>query len=228
MTAPSPTASLLVVRHGQSLWNAMARWQGSADIALSDLGRSQAATAARLLGAAGHGFTAIGSSALLRAAETAEIIADHLSLDGPSIDDRWREAHAGEWQGLTPDEIRDEWPGYLERNLRPPGFEPVESVVDRTIDAALVALRAAVGGPPALVVSHSGVIRTLRRHLGAESDRVPNLGGTWLHLVDDAVWVGDVFDPRAAPPSSGFSEDPGDESPGERLDRRSSGGAAGQ
>ena len=228
MTAPSPSASLLVVRHGQSLWNAMARWQGSADIALSDLGRSQAATAARLLGAAGHGFTAIGSSALLRAVEKAEIIADHLSLDGPSIDDRWREAHAGEWQGLTPDEIRDEWPGYLERNLRPPGFEPVESVVDRTMDAALVALRAAVGGPPALVVSHSGVIRTLRRHLGAESDRVPNLGGTWLHLVDDAVWVGDVFDPRAAPPSSGFSEDPGDESPGERLDRRSSGGAAGQ
>lgn len=233
MAHPTPTASLLVVRHGQSLWNAMARWQGSADIELSELGRSQAATAARLLGASGHGFAAVGSSALLRAAETATIIASHLGLDSPAIDDRWREAHAGEWQGLTPDEIRDEWPGYLERNLRPPGFEPVESVVGRTMEAALDVLRSAVGGPPALVVSHSGVIRTVRRHLGAESDRVPNLGGTWLHLVEDSVWVGDVFDPHAAPRSSGFSEDPGDEAPADRVDRHQSarhgyGGAAGQ
>ena len=228
MSVPTPTASLLLVRHGQSLWNAKARWQGTADIALSDLGRSQAATAARLLGDTGHGFTAVGSSALARASETAEIIAAHLGVDGPVIDDRWREAHAGEWQGLTPDEIRDEWPGYLERNLRPPGFEPVESVVERTMAAALDVLCTAVGGPPGLVVSHSGVIRTLRRHLGAESDRVPNLGGTWLHLVDDTVWVGDVFDPRTAPPSSGFSEDPGDAAPGSTVDHRSFGGAAGQ
>jgi broad specificity phosphatase PhoE len=228
MPTPSPTASLLVVRHGQSRWNAMARWQGSADIELSDLGRSQATTAARLLGDAGHRFTAVGSSALLRASETAEIIAAHLGIGGPVIDDRWREAHAGEWQGLTPAEIRDEWPGYLERNLRPPGFEPVESVVERTMSAALDALRAAVGGSPGLVVSHSGVIRTLRRHLGAASDRVPNLGGTWLHLVDDTVWVGDVFDPQAAPPASGFSEDPGDEAPGSTVAHRSFGGAAGQ
>jgi len=198
----------------------MAKWQGSADIELSDRGRSQAAKAAQVLAAGPTQFGAVWTSALVRAAETAAIIARELRLDEPSVDTRWREAHAGEWQGMTPDEIRDEWPGYLERNLRPPGFEPVDEVVNRVLDAARHLLVAHVDRPPALVVSHSGVIRTIRRHLGADGDRVPNLGGTWLHLVDDEVWVGDVFDPHAAPASNGFAEDPGDEAPSHRVDHR--------
>ena len=127
------------------------------------------------------------------------------------IDNRWREAHAGEWQGLTPDEIRRDWPGYLDDHRRPPGFEPVEQVVARTTETALELLRAAIGSAPTLVVSHSGVIRALRRHQGLPADRVPNLGGTWIHLVNGEVSVGDDFDPHAAPESSGFDEDAGDE-----------------
>lgn len=214
---PTPDASLLVVRHGQSLWNAAAKWQGSADIELSDLGRSQARRAGTVLLESTVTFSSIWSSALVRAAETASIIASVLGMPEPTVDHRWREAHAGEWQGMTPAEIRDEWPGYLERNLRPPGFEPVDDVVDRVLAAARDLLKASIGGSPALVVSHSGVIRTVRRHLGADGDRVPNLGGTWLHLVDGEVWVGDVFDPHAAPASSGFAEDPGDEAPAHRV-----------
>ena len=213
-------SSLLVVRHGQSLWNAAAKWQGSADIELSDRGRAQAAKAGRVLAAGATSFAVVWTSALMRASETASIIAKELRLPEPLVDHRWREAHAGEWQGMTPDEIRDEWPGYLERNLRPPGFEPADEVVERVLAAAHELLTTTAGGQPALVVSHSGVIRTIRRHLGADGDRVPNLGGTWLHLVDDEVWVGDVFDPHAAPASSGFAEDPGDESAGRRVDHR--------
>lgn len=215
-----PDSSLLVVRHGQSLWNAQAKWQGSADIELSDRGRAQAAKAGAVLADGGVAFSAVWTSTLMRASETASIIAGVLGLPHPDSDHRWREAHAGEWQGMTPQEIRDEWPGYLERNLRPPGFEPVDEVIERVLDAARDLLVATAGGPPALVVSHSGVIRTVKRHLGADGDRVPNLGGTWLHLVGDEVWVGDLFDPHAAPASSGFAEDPGDEAPDHRVDHR--------
>ncbi|MGA0837093.1 MAG: histidine phosphatase family protein [Ilumatobacteraceae bacterium] len=204
-------ASLLVLRHGQSLWNARAKWQGSADIDLSDLGRDQARRAAIALVDADIRFGAVVSSQLSRAAETARIIAAHLDLDTPRIDDRWREAHAGEWQGLTPDEIRRDWPGYLDDHRRPPSFEPVEQVVARATETALELLRAAIGSAPTLVVSHSGVIRALRRHQGLPADRVPNLGGTWIHLVNGEVSVGDDFDPHAAPESSGFDEDAGDE-----------------
>ena len=151
----SSEASLLVLRHGQSLWNARAKWQGSADIDLSDLGREQARRAAIALIDADLRFAGVVSSQLSRAAETARIIAAHLDLDAPFIDDRWREAHAGEWQGLTPDEIRRDWPGFLEEHRRPPGFEPVEGVVQRTSETALELLRSAAGGPPVLVVSHS-------------------------------------------------------------------------
>ncbi len=216
----APDSSLLVVRHGQSQWNALAKWQGSADIELSDLGRSQAERAGVVLSQGGVRFGAVWTSTLMRASETASIIAQVLKLPEPAVDHRWREAHAGEWQGMTPAEIRDEWPGYLERNLRPPGFEPVNEVIDRVLDAARDLLVAAKGGPPTLVVSHSGVIRTVKRHLGSDGDRVANLGGTWLHLVGDEVWVGDSFDPHAAPASSGFAEDPGDESPANRIDHR--------
>ncbi|MBK5332301.1 MAG: histidine phosphatase family protein, partial [Ilumatobacteraceae bacterium] len=58
---------LLVVRHGQSEWNAIGRWQGHADPALSELGKRQAAVAAGSIGA----VDGIISSDLLRASETA-------------------------------------------------------------------------------------------------------------------------------------------------------------
>jgi len=211
-TGSDITSSVLLVRHGQSLWNARARWQGTADIALSARGRRQAQAAADYLAALNTTFAAVYTSDLKRAAETGRIIADHLGLSPAHVDHRWREAHAGEWQGLTPDEIKRDWPGYLENNRRPPGFEPAEIVVERTLAAADDLLGRHVGGPPPLVATHSGVIRAIRRHLGGHGDRVPNLGGLWLLRRDGDIVLGDDFDPGAAPPSSGFAEDPGAES----------------
>ena len=205
----TPVPSLLVVRHGQSLWNAVAKWQGLADIDLTDLGRRQAKVAAHALSESPHTFGHVMSSTLKRAAETAAIIATHLELATPSTDSRWREADAGPWQGLTPDEIRAQWPGFLERNRRPEGFEPYEEVLERVLAASAEVLGHIEPSSPTIVVSHSGVIRTLQRHFTGGGDRTPNLGGVWLHLVHDTVRLGHVFDPKAAPPSSGFSEDPG-------------------
>ena len=67
---------ILLVRHGQSEWNAEGRWQGQADIDLSDLGRRQARAAAKNLGS----FSVIASSTLSRAAETAYILSNELGI----------------------------------------------------------------------------------------------------------------------------------------------------
>ena len=118
--APSPEARLLVVRHGQSEWNAVGRWQGRADPPLTMEGRRQAAAAARALGT----FDGVVSSPLQRAAETAAIIAEHLGIGPVLTDPDLMERDAGEWQGLTRGQIEMEWPGYLEEGKRPRPTNP--------------------------------------------------------------------------------------------------------
>lgn len=176
----------LVVRHGESEWNALGRWQGHADPPLSELGVEQARLAARSLG----GFDAIASSDLQRAAVTAELLAAELGIGPVHVDPRLRETHAGEWQGLTHAEIEQQWPGFLEAGDRPPGFEQPEQTAERAWRALCDLARRCPGGT-ALVVSHSGTIRSLRRMAGVPMSRMPNLAGTWLHLRQGALVVGD-------------------------------------
>ncbi len=215
--------SLLLLRHGQSEWNAVRRWQGLADSPLNDLGRRQAAHAASAMAALappGGRFHAAHTSPLARAAETAEIIAGHLGLGDISTDDRLREADAGEWQGLTPDEIEAAYPGFLADHFRPPTFEPGASVIRRTL-AALddIVAATAPGAGTVVVTTHSGVIRTLVRHLGAHDERVPNLGGVWL-AADPSATGGSVgyhlrgrFDPKGVVRTGvdAPGEDPGEQ-----------------
>lgn len=194
--------SLLLLRHGQSEWNALRRWQGLADSPLNDLGRQQAANAATALDSVAphHGpFGSVWSSPLQRAAETGEIIARRLGLDEVRVDERLREADAGEWQGLTPQEIDVAYPGFLDGHLRPPTFEPGDVVIERSLEALGEIVD--VTGPGAatvIVTTHSGVIRSLARHLGADDERVPNLGGVWLSVRHDrsATGVSVRFDLR--------------------------------
>ena len=92
---------VLLVRHGQSEWNADGRWQGQADPPLTDLGRHQALHAARNLGV----VDAIVASDLQRASETALIIAGELGVGPLVLEPDLRERDAGEWSG--PDPSRD-------------------------------------------------------------------------------------------------------------------------
>lgn len=161
-----------MLRHGQSEWNALRRWQGQADIALTDLGIEQARRAADKLGT----FAAIASSDLERARTTAAIIAGSLGLSLLPADERLRETHVGEWQGCTAEEIEMHWPGYLESHRRPPGFEPDSAIVMR-VSAALTDLATAFPGEEVLCIAHAGVMRVMRRHLGVPDRRIPNLGG---------------------------------------------------
>ncbi|MGI9608569.1 MAG: histidine phosphatase family protein, partial [Acidimicrobiales bacterium] len=112
-------ARILIVRHGQSEWNAMGRWQGQADISLTDLGRAQARAAATRLGS----FDLIAASTLMRAAETAYIISNELGIGpiSPMVD--LVERSVGEWSGLTSVEIEEGWPDHLRSGMRPASWE---------------------------------------------------------------------------------------------------------
>jgi len=190
---------VLLLRHGQSEWNADGRWQGQADPALTDLGRHQALHATRSLGV----VDAIVASDLQRAAETAAIISSELGVGPIVLDADLRERHAGEWQGLTREEIERDWPGYLDPpppvegtpeaaaaasraddggpRRRPPGWESDQSVVERAV-AALVRVHDLVPDGEALVVTHGGLVYALERALGAPFVRLPNLGGRWVEV----------------------------------------------
>jgi len=188
VSSHSIVASLLVVRHGQSLWNIEERWQGRADIELSDLGVAQARQAAQRLGT----FDYIASSTLSRALRTAHIISEAHGIGPVETDVRLQETHVGPWEGLTRTEIEQQWPGFLASRTKPEGFESDEDIVQRLTDAFVDIGNKCAGGT-ALVISHSGVIRTLRYVLGASNPRLPNLGGSWFHVhQDQRITAGDL------------------------------------
>lgn len=179
-----PVTRLLLVRHGESEWNALGKWQGWADPPLSDLGRRQAAVAARAVGS----VDAIVASDLQRASHTAEIVAGELGVGPVVVDASLRERAAGPWEGCTRHEIEEAWPGWLAAGRRPEGYETDEHVLDRVLPA-LAMLEAA--GEAALVVTHGGVIGAVERHLGLPHNRTPNLGGRILDVVAGRLVPGD-------------------------------------
>ncbi|MEQ8843158.1 MAG: histidine phosphatase family protein [Acidimicrobiales bacterium] len=174
--------NVLLARHGQSEWNAAGRWQGQADPPLSDLGRAQAAGAADQLGS----FDAIIASDLDRALTTAMIIADRLGVGPVLVEPAFRERHAGEYEGLTREEIDERFPGNLDNGIWPPGWELDTDVHARVADA-LERVRAEIGSGDVLIVSHGGVIYSLEGHHGAPYQRIANLGARWFHH-DDRGW----------------------------------------
>ena len=177
--------NLLLVRHGQSEWNAIGRWQGHADPALSELGRRQAFVAAAAVGA----VDGIIASDLIRAAETAAIIAQQLGVGPVMVDERLRERDVGPWSGLTRIEIEKGWPGWLDDGRRPDGFEDVERVLARVVEA-FETIHSTTTGGSFLVVTHGGVIRGLARSHGLADDPVANLAGITLRVTDSGATLG--------------------------------------
>lgn len=192
------TSRVLLVRHGQSEWNAQGRWQGQADPPLSELGRAQARAAANSLGA----VDAVFASDLQRATETAVIIAESLGVGPVIIDDDLRERDAGEWSGLTREEIHERYPGYLPDDRhrafapdagapkRPPGWESDDVLRERVL-RALSRIHEMVPDGDVLTVTHGGVIYVLEDHLGEPFHRLANGAGRWLEVDGDALRLGD-------------------------------------
>ena len=186
-------ARLLLVRHGESTWNAEGRWQGWADPPLSDGGRKQVLAAVAELAASRP--EAVICSDLERARETARIVAEALILT-VEVDAALRERDVGAWSGLTAAEIEQGWPGALVawregRLVSPPDGEPDTALGARVVDA--VQRLAARAEGCLLVVTHGGVIRVLERHLGLRPARTPNLGGRWMHAENGGLVLGSPF-----------------------------------
>lgn len=173
-------ARLLLLRHGQSTWNAEGRWQGWADPPLSPLGEAQArAAAARLRDEA---LSGVVSSDLERARRTAELVAEALRLPVLGVDADLRERDIGDWSGLTTPEIEQRWPGWLEawragELERPPGGEAHDELATRVLGALR---RWAEAEGCLLVVTHGGVIHLVQDHLGVGGVRMGNLCGRWI------------------------------------------------
>lgn len=178
-------ARLLLIRHGQSEWNALRRWQGQSDPPLSELGRRQAAEAAARL----EPVDVVATSTLQRSQVSAEIIAEALGCDPPVPVPELIERDVREFSGLTRAEIEERYPGFLEDGRRPPGWEQDDALLARVL-AGIHRLAEVVGDRTAIVVTHGGVIYSLEAHLGCPPSRITNMSGRWVTAINGRLVAG--------------------------------------
>jgi len=164
----------LLVRHGETDWNAAGRLQGHTDRPLSDYGRDQARRLADEL--AGEAFDAVYASDLARARETAEIVGERLQLP-VVLDADLREKDWGTWEGLTPPERM--------------GVELVGESTEQHRRRMLRALGRIAAKHPygrVLVVTHGGSMRRVQTEaLGFAMPVVENCGRWRCAWRDGAV-----------------------------------------
>jgi broad specificity phosphatase PhoE len=155
-----PVYGFVFLRHGESIGNAQARWQGQSDYALTDKGRAQAEALAKRWKSEGVKFDLIVASPLVRAKETAEIIAGALDAKVELVP-ILMERHIGEMEGLTAEEVR--------KKSQPPHLTPYDPIGgEGEGDWALFlragqALHGLLRRPPGsyLIVSHGGLLNQL-------------------------------------------------------------------
>lgn len=175
---------LWLVRHAESTWNAVGRWQGQADPPLSARGREQAEALAREL--RDEGLEVLVASDLTRTSETARIVGQILRVE-LRFDVRLREIDAGSWSGLDRHEIGRRDAAALERfdsgdPDAPAGGAETRSDVGRRARAALQEILPGLQGSRTGIVSHGGLLQALVPGL-----QLANAG--W-RAVDRALLVG--------------------------------------
>lgn len=158
---------LVLVRHGQSLWNRESRFTGTVDVPLTDAGRAEARRAAALL--AGRDFAVGYTSRLRRAAETLNII---IAAGWPGLpviaDAALNERHYGDLQGRFKEEIKQRYGTdvyqlwHRSYEIPPPGGESLRQTVERVggFYRRTVALDLRQG-KNVLLVAHGNAIRSL-------------------------------------------------------------------
>jgi broad specificity phosphatase PhoE len=164
--------TLLLVRHGETDWNAEGRLQGHTDRPLSDYGRRQA----RRLGEEleGEELEAIYSSDLARARETAEIVGERLGL--PTVlDPDLREKDWGTWEGLDA----------LERDRVEFVGESTEAHQERMLRALRRIAERHPGDGRVLVVTHGGSMRRVQTAAMGMALPVVENCGRWLCACDN-------------------------------------------
>jgi broad specificity phosphatase PhoE/ribonuclease HI len=209
VTEPAPVVTTVthLLRHGRTEHTPERRFSGSSDVPLSELGRAEAAAAARHL--AGRGIDVIVSSPLQRTRQTAEAAAEVLGVP-VEVDGDLREMDFGAWEGLTADEAQSKsplafrrWSGALD--VRPPSGESVADVSTRVARARTRVLERHAG-KTVLLVSHMMPIKLLlAAGLGVGDDVVHRVfleaaslstvtwssdGRTSVRLVNDTSHLG--------------------------------------
>ncbi|MEJ9078112.1 histidine phosphatase family protein [Gordonia malaquae] len=209
---------LILLRHGETLYNASQRMQGQLDTDLSDVGVEQARVAGRAI--ATRSPLVILSSDLRRAYETAQAIGAVTGQD-VTTDSRLRETHLGDWQGMTHHEVDETMPGARrvwrdDSTWTPPNGESRVQVAERmlpVVDELVAGLddwgTGQTPDAPVVLVAHGGCIAALTAGLLAlPVANWPVFGGlantSWVQLsghsttADDApVWRLDVWNATA-------------------------------
>ncbi len=173
-----PTVDVYLARHGQTAYNLERRFQGHLPVPLDDTGRLQAADLAQR--ASAHDFAALWCSPLLRARETADIVAERIGVE-PREDTRMMETDAGDWTDRLFSDVQAEDPqgfaGFI--NGQPDfAFPGGESFAQQGVRVAAALADVEQDDLPALVVCHGVVIRIAlfqrAGHKVALAERVPN------------------------------------------------------
>ena len=187
---------IIAIRHGETSWNADSRIQGQRDIGLNETGRWQA----RRVGAAlaGEPITAVYSSDLGRAHETAESIA--ITTGVPVIRTcGLRERRFGLFEGMTFQEIHDNWPDEAQQwRRRIPEWQPPEggeSLVElrARVHATMVELAARHPGEQIVVVAHGGVLDALYRIATGQEVNSPRTWELPNGAINRLLWTPQGF-----------------------------------
>lgn len=161
---------MYLVRHGVTDWHRDRRVLGQRDIGLNAAGTAQSHAVARAL--AELPITEVLSSPMLRAMQTAEIIAADFQT-GVARDPRLTDFRVGRWEGMTYDEVAasPDYQRFIADPLseRIPGGEDLVQVRDRAVGAVEQAMRDAPAGESIVIVTHAGILRVILSHfLGSQ------------------------------------------------------------
>ncbi len=164
---------LVLIRHGQSVWNATNRFTGWTDVELSEKGEDEAATAGEQL--AEVSFDVVHTSALIRAQKTAEIVMSKNRVSGEiptKQDERLNERNYGDLQGLNKAEtaeIHGSEQVHIWRrsfDVPPPGGESLEMTAERTIPYFVEEIIPDLdSGMNVLVAAHGNSLRSIVMHI---------------------------------------------------------------
>ncbi len=167
---------LIIIRHGESEWNRIGRYQGQADAPLSELGTRQASALANRL--RNEPIDAIFTSPLQRARSTAEAVAQHHAATPFTVEPALLEIDHGDWQGMLTDEVIARYgPGLAEWRLHPtraqmPNGESFSNILKRVLDLK-ERLCADYAERNVLVSTHDVVVKILVADaLGMDMDRI--------------------------------------------------------
>jgi probable phosphoglycerate mutase len=185
---------LVLLRHGETAWNAVQRIQGQIDEPLNERGRWQAERAAAAL--RGEGISQIYSSDLVRARATAQALADATGLATVHTDAALRERAFGRFEGLTYPEVEASWPDDVRRwrareaGFAPGGGETPEDFYARCVPCAM-AIAARHPGELVALVAHGGVLDCLYRAATGLSLQAPRTWQLGNATINRLLWNGE-------------------------------------